>query len=196
MGTPAAGGEERAGDSDDAYSDCAAESTGGEELLDAALSLYVRARFLLLVWESRNWLDGWLVGRSGCLSVPVLMLFWMDIGHWYQDEYFHIREGCVLIFSLSLSADFPSSLPSLRTTQKQYHGLPNARFRRYIFTLEGKDTIVSAADPQPVRIPARARHTFKVDDTHEGPCTIEISTDVSPASSADEPEANGASPKL
>ena len=68
--------------------------------------------------------------------------------------------------------------------------------RRYIFTLEGKDTVVSASDPQPVRIPARARHTFKVDETHEGPCTIEISTDVSPVSSKDEPEANGASSKL
>lgn len=55
---------------------------------------------------------------------------------------------------------------------------------------------VSASDPQPVRVPARARHTFKVDDTHEGPCTIEISTSVSPKSGPSEPEANGASSKL
>lgn len=68
--------------------------------------------------------------------------------------------------------------------------------RRYIFTLEGKDMAVSASDPQPVHIPARARHTFKVDDTHEGPCTVEITTDVSPTSSPDEPEANGPSEKL
>ncbi|KAF2152401.1 hypothetical protein K461DRAFT_146181 [Myriangium duriaei CBS 260.36] len=64
--------------------------------------------------------------------------------HWYQDEYFHIRQG------------------------------------RYLFTLEGKTFPVSASDPQPVRIPATARHTFKVDPTHQGPCTIEISTDTSP----------------
>jgi hypothetical protein len=69
--------------------------------------------------------------------------------------------------------------------------------RRYIFTLEGKDTVVSASDPQPVHIPARARHTFKADDTYEdGPCTIEISTDVSPMSPGADPEANGASSKL
>lgn len=80
--------------------------------------------------------------------------------HWYQDEYFHVKEG------------------------------------RYIFTLEGKDIKVSAEDPQPVHIPARARHTFKVDQTHEGPCTIEISTRVSPRSSEAEPEAEGASEKL
>ncbi|EME47294.1 hypothetical protein DOTSEDRAFT_69283 [Dothistroma septosporum NZE10] len=67
---------------------------------------------------------------------------------------------------------------------------------RYIFTLEGKDTIISASDPQPVRIPARARHTFKVDDTHEGPCRIEISTATSPGSPADDPEAYGANAKF
>ena len=67
---------------------------------------------------------------------------------------------------------------------------------RYIFTLEGKMTTVSATDPQPVRIPARSRHTFKVDDTHEGPCTIEISTRISPKSPASEPEAFGANEKF
>lgn len=55
---------------------------------------------------------------------------------------------------------------------------------------------VSASDPQPVRIPARARHTFKVDDTHEGPCTIEISTYTSPKSPSNEPEAFGANSKF
>jgi hypothetical protein len=69
--------------------------------------------------------------------------------------------------------------------------------RRYIFTLEGVDTLISASDPQPIRIPARARHTFKVDDSYEeGPCTIEISTDVSPKSPGSDPEARGASSKL
>ncbi|KAK3705814.1 hypothetical protein LTR37_013121 [Vermiconidia calcicola] len=80
--------------------------------------------------------------------------------HWYQDEFFHVKEG------------------------------------RYIFTLEGKDMTVSASDPQPVRIPATARHTFKVDDTHEGPCTVEISTTVSPASTSDDPVANGPNAKF
>ena len=55
---------------------------------------------------------------------------------------------------------------------------------------------VSASDPQPVHVPARARHTFKADDTHEGPCTVEISTSISPKSDPNEPEANGASSKL
>ncbi len=67
---------------------------------------------------------------------------------------------------------------------------------RYIFTLEGKDMKISASDPQPVRIPARARHTFKVDDTYEGPCSIEISTAISPKSRLDDPEVNRASEKL
>ncbi|KAK6394273.1 hypothetical protein LTR95_019576 [Oleoguttula sp. CCFEE 5521] len=57
---------------------------------------------------------------------------------------------------------------------------------RYIFTLEGKDTTVSASDPQPVRIPATARHTFKVEDTHDGPCTVEISADAVAGSIEDE----------
>jgi hypothetical protein len=69
-----------------------------------------------------------------------------------------------------------------------------------MFTLEGVDTVFSASpESQPiVRIPARARHTFKVDDTYEdGPCTIEISTDVSPMMSpGEEAEAHGASSKL
>ncbi|KAK4561769.1 hypothetical protein LTR86_004448 [Recurvomyces mirabilis] len=80
--------------------------------------------------------------------------------HWYQDEFFHIREG------------------------------------RYLFTLEGKETAISASDPQPVHIPARARHTFRVDDTHEGPCTIEISTGISPRSPKNDPEAEGPNEKF
>jgi hypothetical protein len=67
---------------------------------------------------------------------------------------------------------------------------------RYIFTLEGKEMKVSASDPQPVHIPAKARHTFKVDDTHEGPCTVEISTKVSPNASPGHPEEAGASAQL
>ena len=55
---------------------------------------------------------------------------------------------------------------------------------------------VSASDPQPVHIPARARHTFKVDDTHEGPCTVEISTNVSPKAGPGNPEESGASAQL
>lgn len=55
---------------------------------------------------------------------------------------------------------------------------------------------VSASDPQPVHVPAQARHTFKVDDSHEGPCTIEVSTRTSPQSPSDEPEAYGANAKF
>jgi hypothetical protein len=100
---------------------------------------------------------------------------------------------CFLSFPL-----LRSSSPSMIIYQNLHQRIiSNARnHRRYIFTLEGKDTVVSASDPQPVRIPARARHTFKVDDTHEGPCTIEISTDVSPRSAGLEADARGASSKL
>jgi hypothetical protein len=84
---------------------------------------------------------------------------------------------------------------SLRLARYDHRFLTHM-FSRYIFTLEGKDTLVSASDPQPVRIPARARHTFKVDDSHEGPCTVEISTDVSPMAPGSQPDAEGASAKL
>ena len=67
---------------------------------------------------------------------------------------------------------------------------------RYIFTLEGKEMKISASDPQPVRIPATARHTFKADDTHEGPCTVEISTQVSPNAGPESIESTGASAQL
>ncbi|KAI5367963.1 Putative rmlC-like cupin domain superfamily, rmlC-like jelly roll protein [Septoria linicola] len=67
---------------------------------------------------------------------------------------------------------------------------------RYIFTLEGQDKTISASDPQPQRIPAGARHTFKVDDTCESPCTIEISTIVSPRSPSTSPEEEGANEKF
>jgi hypothetical protein len=74
---------------------------------------------------------------------------------------------------------------------------PNAKNRRrYIFVLEGKNTVVSAADPQPVRVPARTRHAFKVDDTHDGPCTVEISTDVLPRSAVLEPNLRGTGSEL
>jgi hypothetical protein len=55
---------------------------------------------------------------------------------------------------------------------------------------------ISASDPQPVRIPAKARHTFKADDTHEGPCTVEISTQVSPKANPETTESTGASAQL
>ena len=54
---------------------------------------------------------------------------------------------------------------------------------------------ISTSDPQPVHIPAKARHTFKVDDTHEGPCTVEISTGTSPKSGPEELQANGSNEK-
>lgn len=55
---------------------------------------------------------------------------------------------------------------------------------------------VTASDPQPVHIPARARHTFTVDTTYDGPCTVEFNTDASPKSPSNDPEANGTSEKL
>ncbi|PSK59343.1 hypothetical protein B9Z65_3667 [Elsinoe australis] len=55
---------------------------------------------------------------------------------------------------------------------------------RYLFTLEGVTTPVSASDPQPVIIPPTARHTFRVDPTCPTPCTIEISTLLSPLQSS------------
>jgi mannose-6-phosphate isomerase-like protein (cupin superfamily) len=45
---------------------------------------------------------------------------------------------------------------------------------RFIFTLEGKEQTLSAADPMPVHIPARARHTFRADDTCEEECVLTI----------------------
>ena len=50
---------------------------------------------------------------------------------------------------------------------------------RFIFTLEGVETTVSAG-AKATTIPPHARHTFKVDPTCEEPCTIEISTETSP----------------
>lgn len=46
---------------------------------------------------------------------------------------------------------------------------------RFVFTLEGVDTRLSAADPMPVHIPPRARHTFRPDESYDGQCVIEIS---------------------
>ncbi len=69
-------------------------------------------------------------------------------------------------------------------------------FSRYIFTLEGKDMVVSASDLMPIKITPRARHTFKADETHEGPCSIEISTAISPRSPAGDPEGEGMNEKL
>lgn len=62
---------------------------------------------------------------------------------------------------------------------------------RYIFTLEGKDIVVSASDPQPVTIPPRARHTFRVDPTCDTKCMIAFTTAVSPRSSPSNPEEEG-----
>lgn len=67
----------------------------------------------------------------------------------------------------------------------------NIRKGRYIFTLEGKVMILSASDPQSIRVPPAARHTSRVDDTHEGPCAIEISGKASPNSPSSELETYG-----
>ena len=130
---------------------------------------------------------GWLVA--------VLMLLWEDVGHYY--EYFHIRGGWALTFPsrtqiLHFSRVFEKD-PSLGggsvgativKIQALYLHPPRKR-------LLGLDRGSSACAH-----PREGRHTFKVDDTHHGPCTIEIGTDVSPASSGEDPEANGANSKL
>jgi len=67
---------------------------------------------------------------------------------------------------------------------------------RYIFTLEGKDQIITPESPQPTRIPPRARHTFRVDPDSPTPCTIEISTAVSPLASPGSPSSAGVSSKF
>jgi len=61
-----------------------------------------------------------------------------------------------------------------------WHWCQNESFHitqgRFIFTLEGKDTIKSPADGV-VQVPAGARHTFRVDPTCEEECVIEISAE-------------------
>ncbi|KEQ99351.1 hypothetical protein AUEXF2481DRAFT_172394 [Aureobasidium subglaciale EXF-2481] len=54
----------------------------------------------------------------------------------------------------------------------------------FIFTLNGKDTKISATDPNPrMNITPGAPHTFAPDPSHKGPCVIEISAETSPLSS-------------
>jgi len=67
---------------------------------------------------------------------------------------------------------------------------------RFIFTLEGKDVIKTASDPQPIRIPPRAKHTFKADVTYDGRCTILIETKVSPRAKPGDPESEGTNEKF
>lgn len=67
---------------------------------------------------------------------------------------------------------------SLYTLSTLHSDVPNSRF---IFTLEGKEITVSPDSPQPIHIPAHARHTFRVDDTHEGPCTLAVTADAMPS---------------
>jgi len=72
-----------------------------------------------------------------------------------------------------------------------WHDFPDLSHSRFIFTLEGKEITVSPDSPQPIRIPARARHTFRVDDTHDNPCTLEVTVDAMPSD-----ESRGMSEKL
>ncbi|KAH0292651.1 hypothetical protein M436DRAFT_73953 [Aureobasidium namibiae CBS 147.97] len=54
----------------------------------------------------------------------------------------------------------------------------------FIFTLNGKETKISATDPNPrISITPGAPHTFTPDPSHRGPCVIEISAETSPLSS-------------
>ncbi|KAG9678446.1 hypothetical protein KCU99_g1223, partial [Aureobasidium melanogenum] len=54
----------------------------------------------------------------------------------------------------------------------------------FIFTLNGKETKISATDPNPhTSITPGAPHTFAPDPSHKGPCVIEISAETSPLSS-------------
>lgn len=55
---------------------------------------------------------------------------------------------------------------------------------RFIFTLEGRNLRRSAQDG-PIVVPHRARHTFRVDETAEEPCIIQISL-ASPGSGSSE----------
>ncbi|KAI4844017.1 hypothetical protein E4T44_06435 [Aureobasidium sp. EXF-8845] len=55
----------------------------------------------------------------------------------------------------------------------------------FIFTLHGKDTKISATDPNPrISITPGDPHTFAPDPSYKGPCVIEISADTSPVASA------------
>ena len=54
LGTPAARGQKRARDPDHAHACCAAESARGQELLDAALSLYAEALLALTTQHKKS----------------------------------------------------------------------------------------------------------------------------------------------
>lgn len=45
---------------------------------------------------------------------------------------------------------------------------------QFIFTLEGKEITYSSTDPQPIHIPARARHIFRANPTCKEECEIVI----------------------
>jgi hypothetical protein len=178
LGTPAARGQKRARDPDHAHACCAAESARGQELLDAALSLYAEALLALTTQHKKS---------ERCCWFPVADAENIQ-GTGIRTNTSTSKKGAYLLFCSTFNA------------RQRVGTLTRCSHRRYIFTLEGVDTVVSASsDSQPiVRIPARARHTFRVDDTYEeGPCTIEISTDVSPMMSPGEDAGGrGASSKL
>ncbi|KEQ58092.1 uncharacterized protein M437DRAFT_60210 [Aureobasidium melanogenum CBS 110374] len=65
--------------------------------------------------------------------------------------------------------------------QKEFFTVTQGTF---IFTLNGKETKISATDPNPrISITPGAPHTFTPDPSHKGPCVIEISAETSPLSS-------------
>ncbi|THW85406.1 hypothetical protein D6D17_09197 [Aureobasidium pullulans] len=84
--------------------------------------------------------------------------------HWYQEEHFTVTQG------------YADCLPSPVTML--------TRNSTFVFTLNGKDTKISATDPNPrISITPGAPHTFAPDPSYKGPCVIEISAETSPLSS-------------
>jgi len=55
--------------------------------------------------------------------------------------------------------------------QDEYFHIKRGRF---IFTLEGTDTTYSSTSPQPIFVPKKARHTFRVDPDCEEECELVI----------------------
>ena len=67
---------------------------------------------------------------------------------------------------------------------------------RFVFTVNGADSTISASDPQPVRVAAGVPHTFAADPTYDGPCTVEIRSYVGPNASGANDEDEGVNVKL
>ncbi|KAK6005275.1 hypothetical protein QM012_008054 [Aureobasidium pullulans] len=77
---------------------------------------------------------------------------------------------------------------SILRPPKHWHWLQEELFvvtqGSFIFTLNGKETKISATDPSPrVSITPGSPHTFNPDPAYKGPCVIEISAKTSPLSS-------------